>query len=53
MAGGRSQVVLEFIGDDSRLVKTLHDVESKTKSVLGVIGKLGKVGGAASWPTRR
>jgi len=45
---GRSEVVLEFIGDDSRLVKTLHNVESKATGVLGALGKLGKIGGAAS-----
>lgn len=38
---GRTQVVLEFVGEDSRLSKTLRNVEEKTGSVLGVVGKIG------------
>lgn len=45
---GRREVILEFVGDDSRLVRTLRNVEDKSSRTLGAIGKLGKVGGAAS-----
>ncbi len=45
---GRTEVVLEFVGDDSRLVNTLRNVERRAGSVLGVIGKLGKAGAGAS-----
>ena len=44
----RTEVVLEFVGDDSRLNRTLRNVERRAGSVLGVIGKMGKIGGAAS-----
>ena len=44
----RTEVVLEFVGDDSRLVRTLRNVERRAGSTLGVIGKLGKAGAGAS-----
>lgn len=45
---GRSEVVLEFVGDDSRLIKTLRNVEQRAGAALGAIGKMGKVGAGAS-----
>jgi phage-related protein len=47
MAGSARRVVVEFLGEDKSLGKTMGDVDSKSGKLVGALGKVAKVAGVA------
>lgn len=48
MAGSARRIVVEFLGDDKTLGKTMGGLEGKSGSLMGVLGKVGKVAAVAT-----
>lgn len=48
MAGSGRRIVVEFLGDDKTLGKTIDGLEGKSSSLMGVLGKVGKVAAVAT-----
>lgn len=42
MAGSARRIVVEFLGDDKTLGKTMGDVDGKSNKLMGTLGKVGK-----------